>query len=107
MKKKPRNSSRKGCRTGRRIRLASIFADNVRNWRKDGGWTLKRVAGDLGLSIAIVSEWEHGHRFPSIEHLDALAKYVGIPACRLLCKGDTGCELEMPGADAKARGSRT
>jgi len=60
--------------------LVRCFAVRLLNWRKAEGRTLKEVAAELGLSISIICEWEHGRRFPSVDHLQALAQYTGIPA---------------------------
>ncbi len=42
------------------------------------------MAADTGLSMAILCEWEHGHRFPSVDHLWAVSQYTGIPAHELI-----------------------
>ena len=55
------------------------------------GLPLKHVARDLGVSVSIVCEWEHGHRFPSISHLEEISRYVGLPACCLLFHGHGHC----------------
>jgi transcriptional regulator with XRE-family HTH domain len=64
--------------------LVDAFAMRIKAWRQDAGKTLKAVAKDTGLSMAILCEWEHGHRFPSVDHLQAIAEYTGIPACVFL-----------------------
>jgi transcriptional regulator with XRE-family HTH domain len=38
----------------------------------------------LDVSISTVAEWENGHRFPSINHLQAIAEYTKIPAWKFL-----------------------
>jgi transcriptional regulator with XRE-family HTH domain len=60
--------------------LTKAFARRVREWRGDNGKTLKEMANAMELSISIVCEWEHGRRFPSVNHLYKLAQYTGIPA---------------------------
>jgi transcriptional regulator with XRE-family HTH domain len=42
------------------------------------------MAAGTGLSMAILCEWAHGHRFPSVDHLWAIAQYTGIPAWELI-----------------------
>ncbi len=64
--------------------LVGAFARRVKEWRQGKGLTLKVMAGDTGLSMAILCEWEHGHRFPSVDHLWAVAQYTGIPAWELI-----------------------
>ena len=68
------------------------FAGRMRTWRQESGFPLKRVAKDLGVSVSIVSEWEHGHRFPSVGNLEAIAKYIEVPACHLLYIGPGDCK---------------
>ena len=64
--------------------LIGAFAARVKGWRQEKGLTLKTVAADTGLSIAIICEWEHGHRFPSVDHMWAVSQYTGIPAGELI-----------------------
>ena len=64
--------------------LVRCFAVRLLNWRKAEGRTLKEVAAELDLSISIICEWEHGRRFPSVDHLQALVQYTGIPAWSFL-----------------------
>lgn len=47
---------------------------------------MKEVATDIGVSVATVSEWEHGHRFPSVEHLLAVSRLARMPAPCLICQ---------------------
>ncbi len=67
--------------------LVSRFAARLKKWRREQGKPLKEVAADLGVSIAIVSEWEHGHRFPSVKHLQAVTRYTGISASAFFSNG--------------------
>jgi len=71
--------------------VIKAFARRVRDWRLEAGLPLKHVARDLGVSVSIVCEWEHGNRFPSIAHLEAISRYVGIPVCCLLFHGHGHC----------------
>ncbi len=64
--------------------LVKAFAVRLQQWRKGEGRPLKEVAGDLDVSIAIICEWEHGNRFPSVDHLYQLARYTGIPASEFI-----------------------
>jgi len=67
--------------------LVQAFSARLQAWRQDTGKTLKEVSADTGLSTSILCEWEHGHRFPSVEHLQAIATYTGIPASSFLVIG--------------------
>ena len=60
--------------------LTKVFSQRLREWRGDNGKKLREMASDLGVSLSIVSEWEHCHRFPSVKHLYKLAQYTGIAA---------------------------
>lgn len=64
--------------------LVTAFALRLKEWRQAKGLTLKIMATKTGLSTAIICEWEHAHRFPSVDHLWAVSKYTGIPAWELL-----------------------
>jgi len=67
------------------------FARRLRQWRELKGLPLKHMAKELGVSISIISEWEHGHRFPSAATLAALAEYAGTSVCCLLYHGPGHC----------------
>ena len=71
--------------------LVDAFSSRIKAWRQKEGKTLKVVAADTGLSMAILCEWEHGHRFPSVDHLRAISRYTGIPACSFLYIGKGDC----------------
>jgi transcriptional regulator with XRE-family HTH domain len=60
--------------------LVGALAARLKAWRAENGLALKRVAAKLDVSVSIICEWEHAHRFPSVDHLWALAQYTGIPA---------------------------
>jgi ribosome-binding protein aMBF1 (putative translation factor) len=64
--------------------LVTAFAMRMKAWRQEKGLTLKVVASKTGLSMAILCEWEHANRFPSVDHLWAIAEYTGIPAWELI-----------------------
>lgn len=72
------------------------LARRLRAWRTGEKLPLKYVARELGVSISIVSEWEHGHRFPSVSNLEALARLLGIPVCCLLYHGHGHCPHKKP-----------
>lgn len=73
------------------VSLVDAFSMRLKGWRAGQDFPLKRVAKDLGVSISIVSEWEHGHRFPSASNLEAISRYLGIPVCCLLFQGPGLC----------------
>jgi len=80
--------------------IKASFAMALGNWRRKNRVPLKQLASDLGLSIATVSAWERGERFPNERHFDMLANYTGLPPCRLLCMAADEC---MPTGCLKMR----
>jgi len=81
--------------------IRGSFATAFRNWRLKENIPLKKVAADLGVSIATVNSWEAGKRFPTGRHFEMLANYTGVPPCRLFCvMADkcipSDCLLAMP-----------
>ena len=64
--------------------LVQAFAVRLMEWRQGKGLTLKTMASKLGVSVSIICEWEHGCRFPSVQHLMAIATYTKIPAAEFL-----------------------
>ena len=76
--------------------LMRTFGERLRAWRTHANLTQKVVAANLGVSIAIVCEWEHGHRFPSARHIDALTRYTNVPFCCFLYSGTVRCPARRP-----------
>jgi transcriptional regulator with XRE-family HTH domain len=64
--------------------VVTAFAANFGAWRRIKGVKLREMAAALDVSVSIVSEWEHGHRFPNADHLHAIGEYTGIPAWQFL-----------------------
>lgn len=65
--------------------VRTSFATAFSNWRQRNQIPLKKVAADLGLSIATINKWELGQRFPTGRHFELLVMYTGEPPCRLFC----------------------
>ena len=61
------------------------FGQRLQTWRLGRELPLKRVAHDLNVSTSIIESWEHGTESPTIEHLEMMSKYTGIPICGLVC----------------------
>ena len=61
------------------------FATAFSNWRQKNNIPLKKVAKDLGLSIATVNGWELGKYFPTGYNFELLVEYTGLPPCKLFC----------------------
>ncbi len=68
-----------------RCEIRASFATAFRNWCLKENIPLKQVAADLDVSLATVSMWESGKRFPTGRHFEMLAEYTGVPPCRLFC----------------------
>ena len=65
--------------------VRASFATAFRAWRKRSDIPLKQIAKDLGVSVATISSWELGKRFPTGSNFEMLANYTGLPPCRLFC----------------------
>ena len=70
--------------------IVQAFARRFRQWRHEQNKTIKNVAGDLGMSTAIISEWENCMRFPSVKTLQAVVEYTGVPAWAFFHLGEVG-----------------
>jgi len=71
--------------------IRASFAAAFKEWRAKKKIPLKKIARDLGLSIATISKWESGERFPTGYNLEMLADYTGLPVCRLFCRMADQC----------------
>ncbi len=84
--------------------IRASFTIAFRNWRLKNNLPLKKIARDLGLSIATINSWEAGKRFPTGYNLEMLAEYTGIPPCRLFCRlADTCVPKDCPLAKPKKK----
>ena len=68
-----------------RCDIRASFATAFHNWRVKSRVPLKKIAADLGVSVATVNLWESGKRFPTGRHFEILSAYTGLPPCRLFC----------------------
>lgn len=58
--------------------LIETFGRNVRQARKDKGWTQEQLAFEAGVKRAYLSEVENGQRNVSLDVVEKLAKALGI-----------------------------
>ena len=65
--------------------IRASFATAFGNWRRKNNIPLKKIARDLGLSVATINSWELGKRFPTGYNFEMLTDYTGLPPCRLFC----------------------
>ena len=55
-----------------------IFAERLKELRKEKNVSLKVLAREIGVSDIAISRWENELRVPNIENLVLLAKYFGV-----------------------------
>ena len=65
--------------------IRASFATAFSKWRHQHNVPLKKIATDLGVSVATINSWELGKRFPTGANFEMLASYTGLPPCRLFC----------------------
>ena len=58
--------------------LIEIFGRNVRQARKDKGWTQEQLAFEAGVKRAYLSEVENGQRNVSLDVVEKLAKALDV-----------------------------
>jgi transcriptional regulator with XRE-family HTH domain len=81
--------------------IRASFTTAFSAWRRKNNIPLKKIAKDLGLSVATINSWELGRRFPTGYNFEMLTNYTGLPPCRLFCvMADkcvpTECLLALP-----------
>jgi transcriptional regulator with XRE-family HTH domain len=64
--------------------LIEIFGRNVRQARKDKGWTQEQLAFEAGVKRAYLSEVENGQRNVSLDVVEKLAQALGVTASALM-----------------------
>jgi len=65
--------------------IRASFATAFKRWRIKHNIPLKKIAEDLGLSVATINSWELGRRFPTGANFETLVDYTGLPPCQLFC----------------------
>jgi len=65
--------------------IRATFSTAFKTWRLREKIPQKKLAADLGLTLATISAWELGKRFPTDHHFELLIDYTGLPPCRLFC----------------------
>lgn len=61
-----------------------IFAERLKELRKEKSISLKALAKEIGVSDIAISRWENQLRIPNIENLKSIAEYFGVSADYLL-----------------------
>lgn len=67
---------------------------NVRQIRKDRGWSQENLAFEAGLDRTYVSGVERGVRNPTVLVLHELAQALKVPAARLLEVSERGAKAQ-------------
>ena len=70
---------------GFKCNFRRCFADTFREWRRKKRIPLKQVAIETGFSIATISKWERGERFPTGQNFELLVAYTNQPPYHLFC----------------------
>jgi transcriptional regulator with XRE-family HTH domain len=65
--------------------IRASFATAFSTWRRKNNIPLKKIARDLGVSVATINSWELGKRFPTGYNFEMLTDYTGLPPCKLFC----------------------
>jgi transcriptional regulator with XRE-family HTH domain len=66
------------------MEAAKQFGRNLRRVRKEAGFTQDRLAAEAYTHRAAVSRMENGHQIPRLDHIQWLAKGVGVQVRDLL-----------------------
>lgn len=66
------------------MRGAILFAERLRNLRKEQEWTQVQLAVKIGVSKQTVSNWENDNILPSVEMLAHIADFFQVSTDYLL-----------------------
>ena len=79
------------------MELQHLFGANVRHHRKAKGWTLERLADEVGVTQETIGKIERGKAAPLFETAEKIAAALDVPAPVLF-----GADA-APGAGERAR----
>ena len=68
--------------------MARDFSHTLAELRKARGLSQRRVAGDLGISQALLSHYENGAREPGLDFVCRACRYFGVSADYILGLSD-------------------
>jgi transcriptional regulator with XRE-family HTH domain len=60
------------------MKLKDVFIKNLRNFRKERGFTQAELAEKCDTATSYIGQIEIGNRFPSLEFIEKLAKILKI-----------------------------
>tara|TARA_R110000787_G_scaffold189852_1_gene301413 strand:- start:298 stop:618 length:321 start_codon:yes stop_codon:yes gene_type:complete len=61
------------------MELQKTFGSNVRQFRRARGWTLERLAGEVGVSRETIGKVERGISAPLFETVEKIADALNVP----------------------------
>lgn len=71
-----------------------MFGKNLKELRNSRNIIQKDLAEYIGVSRAIISQYESGDKFPSVETIEKIAEYFGVTIDYLLGSNNTIDDLE-------------
>lgn len=66
------------------VNIKNCFQERLRELRKGKGFTMEKMADELGISSGSISNYENGQRLPDIEVAAKIADYFGVSIDYLL-----------------------
>lgn len=63
--------------------IVEILGKNIRNLRKEAGWTQEKLAEKAGISVPFMTQIELARKSPSLEVIESIAKALGVPYAQL------------------------
>lgn len=63
--------------------IAEILGKNIRNLRKQAGWTQEKLAEKAGISVPFMTQIELARKAASLEVIESIAKAFGVSYERL------------------------
>lgn len=69
--------------------LNTIFAQNLRRYREESGFTQLDLANQVGLTVRRIAKLEKAQGSPRILTIDALADALGVTVVQLLAVQET------------------
>ncbi|MBO5137645.1 MAG: helix-turn-helix transcriptional regulator [Spirochaetaceae bacterium] len=63
--------------------IVEILGNNIRNLRKESGWTQEKLAEKAEISVPFMTQIELGRKTASLEVIEKIAKALGVSYERL------------------------
>jgi transcriptional regulator with XRE-family HTH domain len=68
--------------------MGRTFSSTLAELRRRNGYSQRKVAGDLGISQALLSHYENGAREPGLNFVCRACDYYGVTADYILCRAE-------------------